>query len=148
MTHRSRASIAAVAAWWLDGEQLVEVEIDNRLQLFCGSGFGEVFRQTIEPGTVFVLQRYYAARAAAQRRGRGRARGIGARVGGSPSRRSLTRYRVCRSAAVIGKGPRRGLGIVGFLLAIVTVTFARPAIPGSAQQSCPCRRFGGAAMGP
>ena len=56
--HRSSASIAAVAAWRLDGEQLVEVEIDNRLQLFCGSGFGEVFRQTIEPGTVFVLQRY------------------------------------------------------------------------------------------
>src|SRR4029077_1851679 len=56
--NRSGASIAAVAAWWLDGEQLVEVEIDNRLQLFCGSGFGEVFRQTIEQGAVFVLQRY------------------------------------------------------------------------------------------
>jgi hypothetical protein len=56
--HRSGASISAVAAWWLDGEQLVEVEIDNRLQLFCGSGFGEVFRQTIEPGAVFILQRY------------------------------------------------------------------------------------------
>jgi hypothetical protein len=53
--HRSGASIAAVAARRLDGEQLVEVEIDNRLQLFCGSGFGEVFRQTIEPGAVFVL---------------------------------------------------------------------------------------------
>src|SRR6476660_5756896 len=49
------SSIAAVAAWWLDGEQLVEVEIDNRLQLFCGSGFGEIFRQTIEPCAVFVL---------------------------------------------------------------------------------------------
>jgi hypothetical protein len=33
---RSGASIAAVAARRLDGEQLVEVEIDNRLQLVRG----------------------------------------------------------------------------------------------------------------
>ena len=52
---RSGASIAAVAARRLNGEQFVEVEIDNRLQLFCGSGFGEIFRQTIEPDAVFVL---------------------------------------------------------------------------------------------
>ena len=122
---RSRASIAAVAARRLDGEQFVEVEIDNRLQLFCGSGFGEIFRQTIEPGWYSSFNAINAATAAAQRRGRGWARGIGARVGGSPSRRSLTRYRACRWAAVIGNGPRRGLGIVGFLLAIVTVTFRR-----------------------
>jgi hypothetical protein len=34
--HRSGASIAPVAARRLDGEQLVEVEIDDRLQLFRG----------------------------------------------------------------------------------------------------------------
>jgi len=34
--HGSGASIAAVAAWRLDGEQLVEVELGDRLQLVRG----------------------------------------------------------------------------------------------------------------
>ena len=34
--HRSGASIATVAARRLDGEQLVEVELGDRLQLVCG----------------------------------------------------------------------------------------------------------------
>ena len=49
-------SIAAEAAWWHDGDQFVEVEIDDRLQCFAGSALLKVFGQRLEPSRVLALQ--------------------------------------------------------------------------------------------
>ena len=53
--HRRR-SIAPEAARWHDGDQFVEVEIDDRLQCLAGSAFLQVFGQRLEPLRVLALQ--------------------------------------------------------------------------------------------
>jgi hypothetical protein len=49
-------SIATVAAWRLNANQNIEIEIDNGLQGFGGSGVAETVRQGVVPGGVFGLQ--------------------------------------------------------------------------------------------
>src|SRR5215467_14206323 len=48
--------IAPEAARWHDGDQFVEVEIDDRLQCLAGSALLKVFRQSLEPLRVLALQ--------------------------------------------------------------------------------------------
>src|ERR1700740_2053306 len=50
------ALIAPEAARWQDGDQFVEVEIDDRLQCLAGSALLEVFGQSLEPLRVLALQ--------------------------------------------------------------------------------------------
>src|SRR6266852_2930683 len=50
-------SIAAVAAWRVDRQQFVEVDLGDGLELLGHGGSLQAFRQSIEPGTVFVLER-------------------------------------------------------------------------------------------
>ena len=52
----SVALIAPEAAWRQDGDQFVEVEIDDRLQCFAGSALLKVFGQRLEPSRVLALQ--------------------------------------------------------------------------------------------
>jgi len=52
MTH----SISAEAAWRLDANEVVEIEIDDCLQSFSRGRVAETFRQGIVPGGVFGLQ--------------------------------------------------------------------------------------------
>jgi len=49
-------SIAAVAARWIDRQQFLEVDLGDRLQFVRHRGLFETFRQSVEPGSVFVLQ--------------------------------------------------------------------------------------------
>jgi trimeric autotransporter adhesin len=107
------------------------VEIEHGLQLFRGPGCREAFRQTIEPGTVFVLQRHFTATTGRPASRSGRARGTGVRARVLPRWRHLAQRRAkWRSATVMGRAPRRGrLGIVWFLLAIAAVTSAHRASP-------------------
>ena len=49
-------SIAPEAAWWHDGDQFVEVEIDDRQQCLAGSTLLKVFGQSLEPLRVLALQ--------------------------------------------------------------------------------------------
>ena len=51
-----RLLIAPEAARWHDGDQFVEVEIDDRLQCLAGSAFLQVFGQRLEPLRVLALQ--------------------------------------------------------------------------------------------
>src|ERR1700756_1754002 len=50
------ASVAAVAARWVDGLQLLEIEFGNGVQLFRQPRAIEAGRQIVEPSAVFVLQ--------------------------------------------------------------------------------------------
>src|SRR6266404_1113391 len=50
------ASVAAVAAWWVDHLQLLEVEFGNRLQLLGQPRSFKIGRESVQPGAVFVLQ--------------------------------------------------------------------------------------------
>ena len=50
------ALIAPEAARWQDGDQFVEVEIDDRLQCLAGSALLKVFGQSLEPLRVLALQ--------------------------------------------------------------------------------------------
>ena len=54
---RTAASIAPEAARRLDGNQLVEVEIDDRLQGITSSALAQWFGQRVEPSGVLGLQR-------------------------------------------------------------------------------------------
>src|SRR6516165_233192 len=47
-------SIAPEAAWWHDGDQFVEVEIDDHLQCFTGSALLKVFGQRLEPSRILA----------------------------------------------------------------------------------------------
>ena len=53
---RPPASVASVAAGWVDRLQLLEVELGNGLQLIGQSRPFEAGRQIVEPSAVFVLQ--------------------------------------------------------------------------------------------
>ena len=44
------------AAWRLDGADLIEVEIEDRLQGLAGGGVAQRFRQRLEPLGVLALQ--------------------------------------------------------------------------------------------
>jgi hypothetical protein len=52
MTH----SISAEAAWRLDADEIVEIEIDDGLQSGAGGGVTQIVRQDVIPGGVFGLQ--------------------------------------------------------------------------------------------
>src|SRR5271154_5689881 len=49
-------SIAAKAAWRLDADEIVEIEIDDCLQRGAGGGVTQIVRQDLIPGGVFGLQ--------------------------------------------------------------------------------------------
>ncbi len=49
-------SIAAEAAWRLDADKIVEIEIDDGLQGGAGGGVTQIVRQDVIPGGVFGLQ--------------------------------------------------------------------------------------------
>src|ERR1019366_2199535 len=49
-------SIAAEAAWRLDGDQVVEIEIDDGLQGCRGGGVAETVRRGVVPGDLFGSQ--------------------------------------------------------------------------------------------
>jgi hypothetical protein len=49
-------SVAAVAAGWIDRQQLVEVDLSDGSQFLRRRGSLEAVRQSVEPGTVFVLE--------------------------------------------------------------------------------------------
>jgi hypothetical protein len=49
-------SIAAEAAWRLDADEVVEIEIDDSLQGGGGSGVTQIVQQHVVPGGVFGLQ--------------------------------------------------------------------------------------------
>jgi hypothetical protein len=49
-------SIASVSAGRLDGEEIVEVEIDNGLERFTGGAVAQGFRESVEPGGILSLQ--------------------------------------------------------------------------------------------
>jgi hypothetical protein len=46
-------SIAAEAAWRLDADKIVEIEIDDGLQGGAGGGVTQIVRQDVIPGGVF-----------------------------------------------------------------------------------------------
>src|ERR1700756_4832749 len=78
---RSRSGIALIApeaARWHDGDQFVEVEIDDRLQSLTGSALLKVFGQSLEPLRVLALQDDEFGNGIAP------ALGAAAAVGGSP----------------------------------------------------------------
>jgi hypothetical protein len=54
---RGHRSVAAVTTWWIDCRQLLEVEFDDGLQLVGQRRAFEIWRQIIQPSTVFPLQR-------------------------------------------------------------------------------------------
>jgi hypothetical protein len=113
-------SVTAVAARRVEGQQLLEVEFGDCLELVGQARGAEVFRQVVEPGAVFVLQ--------GEQSGDGGRRTLWPRSGSRRRRenrllalwRSLARRRAWRSAAVIGRVPRRDLGMAECRLAIVT----------------------------
>jgi hypothetical protein len=49
-------SIATEAAWRLDADEVVEIEIDNCLQGVAGGGVTQIVRQDVIPGGIFGLQ--------------------------------------------------------------------------------------------
>jgi hypothetical protein len=49
-------SIASEAAWRLDAEEIVEIELDDSLQGDGGGGVAQIVRQDVIPGGVFGLQ--------------------------------------------------------------------------------------------
>ena len=49
-------SIAPEAAWRLDAEEIVEIELDDGLQGGAGSGVTQIVRQDVIPGGIFGLQ--------------------------------------------------------------------------------------------
>jgi hypothetical protein len=49
-------SIAAEAAWRLDADKIVEIEVDDGLQGGAGGGVTQIVRQDVIPGGVFGLQ--------------------------------------------------------------------------------------------
>ncbi len=49
-------SIATEAAWRLDVDEVVEIEIDDCLQGVAGGGVTQIVRQNVIPGGVFGLQ--------------------------------------------------------------------------------------------
>jgi hypothetical protein len=53
---RHQKSIAAEAAWRLDADEVVEIEIDDGLQGDAGGGVTQIVRQDVIPGGVFGLQ--------------------------------------------------------------------------------------------
>jgi hypothetical protein len=55
MDRQAPVLVAAVAAWWLDRLQLLEVEFGNDVQLLRQRRAFEVGRQSVQPGAVFVL---------------------------------------------------------------------------------------------
>jgi hypothetical protein len=93
-----------------DCRQFFEVKFDDCAQLFRRTRALEALGQVVEPGAVFILETKQRGGGDCPTR-RGRERGTGAAAGACW--RSLARRRACRSAAVIGWGPRRGLGMVG-----------------------------------
>ena len=48
-------SVASISARRVDGEEVVEIKIDDRLQCFAGSAVAQGFREGIEPGGVLGL---------------------------------------------------------------------------------------------
>jgi len=52
---RHAALIAPETAWWHDGDQFVEVEIDDRPQCLAGSALLKVFGQHFEPLRILAL---------------------------------------------------------------------------------------------
>ena len=100
-------SVATIATRWINRRQLVEVDFGDGLQFFRGPGSFEAFRQPVEPSAVFKSSR--AVTAAAQRVGRGAGRVVGDAGGRGTCWRNLARCRACRSAALIGAAPMRGL---------------------------------------
>ena len=97
------ALIAPEAARWHDGDQFVEVEIDDRLQCLAGSAL-KVFGQSLEPLRVLALQD--------DEFGDGIAPALGAAVSVGRWLVMAARCRACRSALVSGLSPRglRGMG--------------------------------------
>src|SRR5271166_3596646 len=49
-------SIASVASRWYDGDELIEIQIDDGLQGRGGGSVAEAIRQDVVPGGVFGLQ--------------------------------------------------------------------------------------------
>jgi hypothetical protein len=49
-------SISTVSAWWHDGSEFIEIEIDDDLQGRSGGGVAETIRQSVAPGGIFGLQ--------------------------------------------------------------------------------------------
>jgi hypothetical protein len=49
-------SIAPEAAWRLDAEEIVEIELDDGLQGGAGGGVTQIVRQDVIPGGIFGLQ--------------------------------------------------------------------------------------------
>ena len=48
-------SVPSVAARRLDGDEIVEIEVDNRLQRLAGSAVVQRFGEVVEPGGIFGL---------------------------------------------------------------------------------------------
>jgi len=102
-------SVATIATRWINRRQLVEVDFGDGLQFFRGPGSFEAFRQPVEPSAVFFLQIEQGGdrcgpacwpRGGPGRRRRRRSGNLLAQPG---------RCRACRSAALIGAAPMRGL---------------------------------------
>ena len=96
--------IAPEASRWHNGDQFVEVEIDDRLQCVDGSALLKVFGQSLEPLRVLTLQD--------DEFGDGIAPALGAAASVGRWLVMAARCRACRSALVSGLSPRglRGMG--------------------------------------
>jgi hypothetical protein len=117
------ASVAAVAARWLDRLQLLEVEFGNGVQLSASLDPARLAGKLSRQARYSSCRSISAATAAAQRLGRGGVRRASGAGGVWFSRRSRARRRAWRWAGVIGTTPMRS-GHVLTPAAIVTVTFA------------------------
>ena len=80
-------SISPEATGWLDGEQFVEIEINDRLQCLTGGALAQRFGHCLEPSDIFHLQgEQFGDRCVPTLGPATRPRGVSwARCGGTPS---------------------------------------------------------------
>ena len=119
-------SIPAEAAGWIDRLQLLEVELDDRLELVRQPGGFEVLRQVLQPAAVFLLQidqSGHRCRPACRPWDAASGRCCGGRPG------ALLAQLGAASGLSLGRAHRDGAdrrsGHAALLLSIVIVTFPR-----------------------